>query len=222
MPTARYDGHTEWYEAFASAPVFAPAREAAIELLGAGPGRCLDLGCGTGLALPLLVDAGWDVVGTDASSDQLASARARSPESTLLRADAHELPFADGELDGVVSILTHTDFDDVFAVFGEVQRVLRPGGVFAYVGVHPCFGSPYIERRAHEPSLLHLGYRDEGWQFISRDPDNPGIRSRVGFNHATLATLLAAVGENALTIATVVEPGETDPPLFLGFRAEKR
>jgi len=36
LPTARYDGQTEWYEAYTSADVFSILREFAVELLGRG------------------------------------------------------------------------------------------------------------------------------------------------------------------------------------------
>ena len=224
MPTARYDGHTAWYEGFAAADVFASARQQAVRFLGPGPGSCLDLGCGTGRAIPLLTEAGWTVVGTDVSSDQLAAAETHAGElaEQLIRADAHDLPFVDETFDAVISILTHTDFDDVGAVFREVRRVLRTQGTFAYVGVHPCFASPSVERPADGPAVLHAGYRDAGWQHVSRDPENPGIRSRVGINHLPLPALLNAALESGLTLTELAEPGETDPPLFLGFRAEKR
>jgi len=223
MPTARYDGQTAWYEGFASADVFASARQQAVRFLGRGPGRCLDLGCGTGRAIPLLAEVGWKVIGTDVSADQLAAAErhAGGLADELVLADGHDLPFAAETFDAVASILTHTDFDDVGAVFREVHRVLRPGGTFAYVGVHPCFASPSVEPREDGPALLHPGYREVGWQHVSRDPEKPGIRARVGINHLPLAGLLNAALESGLSLTALAEPGETDPPLFLGFRAVK-
>jgi SAM-dependent methyltransferase len=220
MSTARYDGHTEWYEGFSSGPMFTATREAAVALVGKGPGRCLDLGCGTGLALPLLSAAGWTVVGTDVSTDQLAVARTRATD--VVQADAHDLPFDDGAFDAVVSIFTHTDFDDAARVFAEVHRVLRHGGVFAYAGVHPCFASPFVEHRDDGPWLVHPGYRQDVWNLVSRNPDVPGISSRVGFHHLPLASLLNAVLGSGLVLTHAVEPGEGDPPLSFGFRAEKR
>lgn len=50
--TARYDGHTDWYESYTAAEMFASARGLAVELLGSGPGRCLDLGCGRDTRFP--------------------------------------------------------------------------------------------------------------------------------------------------------------------------
>jgi SAM-dependent methyltransferase len=223
MPTARYDGQTAWYDAFAAADVFASARQQAVRFLGPGPGGCLDLGCGTGRAIPLLAEAGWKVTGTDVSADQLAAAATHAGRlaDELVRADAHDLPFANETFDAVASILTHTDFDDVGAVFREVHRILRTGGTFAYVGVHPCFASPSVEPREDGPALLHPGYREAGWQHVSRDPEKPGIRARVGINHLPLAALLNAALESGLALTELAEPGDTDPPLFLGFRAVK-
>lgn len=220
--TSRYDPHTGWYDEFASTEPFVRLREHVVALLGSGPGRCLDLGCGTGLALALLAGAGWSVTGVDASERQLAAARRRAQDAELLQADAHALPFPDGSFDAVVSILTHTDFDDAAAALGEAARVLARGGVFVYAGVHPCFGSPFAQPLEDGTTLLHPGYRRAGWETVSRDPDNAGIRSRVGVNHIPLAHLVAGVLDAGLTLTTFEEPGERDPPLFLALRAEKR
>jgi ubiquinone/menaquinone biosynthesis C-methylase UbiE len=162
LRTARYDGQTEWYEAYTSADVFPSMRDFAVHLLGPGPGSCLDLGCGTGRAIPALAAAGWSVVGVDVSVDQLEAARASAGDARLVQADAHALPFADGEFDAVVSILTHTDLDDLQRAFSEASRVLRSGGAFVYLGVHPCFASPFVERGEDGTTVLRPGYRDAG------------------------------------------------------------
>jgi ubiquinone/menaquinone biosynthesis C-methylase UbiE len=177
--TARYDGQTEWYDAYTSADVFSIIRDFAVHLLGPGPGRCLDLGCGTGRAIPALAAAGWSVVGTDVSVDQLEAARSHAPGATLIQADAHALPFEDCEFDAVVSMLTHTDFDDPQVAFAEACRVLRGGGVFVYLGVHPCFGSPFVKRMEDETIVLQPGYRDAGWQRHAPGVSSTGVRAHV-------------------------------------------
>jgi SAM-dependent methyltransferase len=210
---SRYDGNTEWYDEFARGEVFSALRASAVRLLGDG----------TGLGIRALAQAGWEVVGVDVSDDQLTAARLHVGDTVeLLRSDAHALPFADESFDAVVSILTHTDFDDVARVFREVHRVLGPDGVFVYAGVHPCFGSPFVEPLEDGTSLIHPGYRESGWKTVSRDPDRPGIRSRVGINHIALHELLNAALDNGLALTTVDEPGDRDPPLFFAFRATKR
>jgi len=77
-------------------------------------------------------------------------------------------------------------------VWSELRRVLNPGGRFVYLGVHPCFGAPAVERRPGEPALLHPEYRLAGWQTESRHFSPTGIRSRVGINHLPLNVLPVA------------------------------
>ena len=149
MSHAYYDGHAEWYErAFATGePAYAP-REAALRLLGPGSGRLLDVGCGTGTHTAAFAEQGWRVVGVDLSADQLQLARARGVD--VLQADAADLPFGSEEFDAVVSIWTHTDVEDFSLLLREVVRVLGPGGLFVYVGAHPCFVGPhasFVEER---------------------------------------------------------------------------
>lgn len=226
MTPARYDGQADWYEAFSGSAPHEHARAIAVELLGRGPGRCLDVGTGTGRAVPALAQAGWTVVGVDVSRDQLERARDRvGPGTDLLVADAHSLPFEDAAFDAALSCFTHTDFDDPAVAFREVARVLRPGGTFVYVGLHPCFGSPFVARGDAARidgavALLRPGYRSGGWSFTSFSPE--GIRSRVGINHQPLAELLNTTLAAGFVLERFVEPGDDDPPLFLGLAARRR
>jgi SAM-dependent methyltransferase len=218
--TARYDGQTEWYEAYTSAAVFSEVRTFAVKLLGPGQGRCLEIGCGAGRAIAALVESGWSVVATDVSADQIAAAHRNAGRlAEIVQADAHELPFEDASFDAVLSILTHTDFDDPPRVFGEARRVLRDGGTFVYAGIHPCFGSPFVDRADPSAPVLRPGYTQPGWQRLPPDPEATGVRSRVGVNHLPLAGLLNAIIGSGFTISKVEEPGEGDPPLFLAIRS---
>ncbi|HEV8054219.1 MAG TPA: methyltransferase domain-containing protein, partial [Candidatus Limnocylindrales bacterium] len=105
---ARYDGYADWYDANLGPFAEAAGREL-LALLGRGPGRCLDLACGTGVNLRRLTDADWSVVGVDLSSDQLRRARERAPEGVeLIQGDATALPFADASFDAVACALVHS------------------------------------------------------------------------------------------------------------------
>jgi SAM-dependent methyltransferase len=220
---ARYDSLAEWYESFRGGELSAPELEALERLLGRGPGRCLDLGCGTGVAIPALAALGWSVVGTDVSGEQLRFAESRAAETgaELVRADAARLPFADRSFDAVVSLLTHTDFDDFARVVGEVERVLAPGGRFVYVGPHPCFVCPTFVRRDDGTGVLHPGYRRRGWwrEAIGFRFGREGIRGRAGVNHLPLADFLNAVAAAGLVLERVEEPGTDDLPLLLALVA---
>jgi len=65
--------------------VYRPGRRAAIEALAPGAGaRVLDVGCGTGLNLPLLADAvgpAGEIVGVDASAAMLRQAGSGSHDT---------------------------------------------------------------------------------------------------------------------------------------------
>jgi SAM-dependent methyltransferase len=190
--------------------------------VGPGPGKCLDLGCGTGIAIPDLANLGWTVIGVDISADQLRVARERTGDlaGDLLEADACQLPFPNNSFDAVASMFTHTDFDDPERAFAEVYRVLRPGGKFVYVGTHPCFVTPYVERKPGADFVLHPGYRRRGW--TDTGPGfGQGIRPRVGVNHQTLAAFLNAILKSGLVLKDVDEPGEEDYPILLSLAAQR-
>ena len=220
----RYDGLAAWYDdeirTGPAAAITALAVDTACTLLGRGEGRCLDLGCGTGVALAALTVLGFEVVGVDVSADQLQVAEERAGDrAEVVRADAVELPFADDSFDAVVSVLTHTDFDDLETAFAEAMRVLRPGGRLVYVGTHPCFVTPFTDRSS-SPIQLHPGYRSVGWH-AAGPGFGIGIRPRVGANHATLEGLASAVLDAGLRLDRLVEPGEDDYPILLGLAGSK-
>ena len=94
----------------------------------------LDLGCGPGdLALELahrLRDA--RIVGLDLSPSMMQLAARHATADGRLRfvvGNATALPFSDGTVDMVVSTLSLHHWSDPAAVFYEISRVLRPGGV---------------------------------------------------------------------------------------------
>src|SRR4051812_43653060 len=82
VSAARYDGLADWYETWSERPAVAgfssEAAAAVVRLLGPGPGRCLDVGCGGGRLLVALSEAGWTPSGTDLSEDQLRVAGRRA------------------------------------------------------------------------------------------------------------------------------------------------
>lgn len=94
------------------------------------PARVLDLGCGSGRTLAPLLEAGYDPVGLDASSEMLALARKAHPEAELIEASLYEIPIADGGVDGVWSVaaLLHVPKRRLPAALKELARVIRSGG----------------------------------------------------------------------------------------------
>ncbi len=98
-----------------------------LDLLDPQPGeRILDLGCGDG-ALTATLAARAQVVGVDASAEQVAAARARGLDAR--RIDGNRLLFA-GEFDAVFSNAALHWMRDPDAVIDGVWRALKPGGRF--------------------------------------------------------------------------------------------
>jgi len=98
-------------------------------------GRILDLGVGTGCELPMLLDAGHEVVGLDISKAMLALCERRSRPVRVILGDLWQrLPFDDASFDAVLALfgtLSHAPSAEARAELPfEVARVLRPGGVF--------------------------------------------------------------------------------------------
>lgn len=221
MGVARYDGLADWYETFR--PGLADHELDALQrLLGRGNGRCLDLGCGTGVPTSAVVELGWSVVGVDLSADLLDRARSRGLE--VLEAPADALPFDDATFDAAVSFLTHTDIDGFDAAVAEVARVLRPAAPFVYLGVHPCFVGPHsLFVEADGVPELAPGYRRsgryDGSAFGVGNPD--GVRVRVGAVHLTLHELLAAITGAGFAIERFEELGDRDYPHLVAVRARR-
>jgi SAM-dependent methyltransferase len=86
-----------------------------------GPGRVLDLGCGTGHSYAEL--APRETVGVDVDAAALAG---QNRETHV--ADMRELPFAAGSFASVVSVQSIEHVPDPGRVLAEVGRVLAPDG----------------------------------------------------------------------------------------------
>jgi ubiquinone/menaquinone biosynthesis C-methylase UbiE len=217
---ARYDEVAEWYDTtlagdsrFAAMP-----RATAARLLGPPAGRLLDIGCGGGSHTAAFAAAGWNVVGVDISEAQLELARERGCEVALARAES--LPFEAASFDAAVSLWTHTDIDHWPAAVREARRVVRPGGPFVYVGVHPCFVGPhslFVEGKG-VPKLHSGWYRRTGRYDEAPGISATGLRYRVGATHVPLAELMQSFLDAGFRIEHVEEPGTRDYPTAIALR----
>ena len=220
MAEARYDGIAEWYDSeFATTGSGVAARKIVLRLLGPGPGRLLDVGCGGGAHAVEFAGQGWSVVGVDISKAQLELARQRGVE--VVEADAADLLFEDSSFDAAVSMFTHTDVGDFAAVTRVVARVLREGGRFVYVGLHPCFVGPHAFVHDRDVPDLHPGYRDTSYRTEAPGIWSEGIRAKVGATHLPLGLYLHAFLDAGLRLERVEEPEGRDYPYLLALRARR-
>jgi SAM-dependent methyltransferase len=212
---AAYDAIADWYEEFIAAPYYHRVNAMLSDLIGPGDGVCIDLCCGTGARADPLRELGWTPVGVDLSRGQLGHAVARLP---VMLGDAARLPVRSSAVPAAACVLGHTDLPDYAAVLRDVSRVLRPGGRFVHVGVHPCFVGAFADwREAGTRIVIDRRYADRARTF-----DGPwaGVRARVGAWHVPLADLLNGVTAAGLRLIRVIESGPADIPDLLGFLAE--
>jgi SAM-dependent methyltransferase len=219
---AVYDAIADWYEReFLARSRGLPEHPLGIDhalraLLGRGVGSCLDIGCGTGEWAALIRSLGRAPLGVDVSAGMLRYAKDRLP---VIRADAEQLPFASSALPAVITVMAHTDMPRYPEVLAEAARVLRTGGVFVHVGVHPCFCGGFADRSDNAAVVIRPGYLDSKWTTESWTSE--GVRSRVGATHWPLPELVNAFLDAGLAPERLHEGGKPVPTV-LAIRARKR
>jgi SAM-dependent methyltransferase len=102
-----------------------------------GPVTIVDLACGDGYLLEILADRLPEarLVGIDMSEEELAAARERLGPGRveLLLERAQRLPLPDRSVDYLLCHMALMLMDPVEEVVREIDRVLKPGGVFCAV-----------------------------------------------------------------------------------------
>lgn len=127
------DDMPEAYDRWLVGPVFRPFAVDLAERASRIPARTvLELAAGTGVLTRELVSSGREVVATDLNPPMVRRGAANVPEATWLPADAMKLPFGTGQFDLVACQFGVMFLPDKTKGFGEVRRVLSPGGTFLF------------------------------------------------------------------------------------------
>lgn len=140
--------------------VMAPLGPILVAATGIGPGvRVLDVAAGSGnISLPA-AGTGAAVVSTDLTPELLRRSAARAAALGLAvdcrEANAHALPFGDGEFDTVISAIGVQFAPDHRRAADELLRVCRPGGTIGVISWTPegFFGRMLATIRPYRPSL---------------------------------------------------------------------
>ncbi len=95
-----------------------------------GVRRILDLGCGTGRHIVLMVGNGFEVYGCDSSEEALKVTSGLYPALELKQCEMTFLPYDSGFFEGVICnhVLQHGLMTDILKAASEILRILRPGG----------------------------------------------------------------------------------------------
>ncbi|HVI49681.1 MAG TPA: class I SAM-dependent methyltransferase [Candidatus Sulfotelmatobacter sp.] len=164
------------------------ATEHLAALAGIEPGmRVLDVGCGVGGPSRFLAAQGCVVTGLDLSADYVVLSRLLAERAGLnvdyVCADALDMPFEDASFDLIWTQHATMNIADKPRLYGEMARLLKPGGRLAFHDV--CAGDgelllpvPWARRREHSVlmspealrSLLEdLGFKVESWRDASAE-----------------------------------------------------
>lgn len=102
-------------------------REIIQAMLGHGPGRLLDMPCGTGRYLELEKDLGYDVVASDYSPTMLSVAT-RFPGVQFVRADVFAPPFEPASFDVILISRLLFHYAETERILAALLPCLKPGG----------------------------------------------------------------------------------------------
>jgi demethylmenaquinone methyltransferase/2-methoxy-6-polyprenyl-1,4-benzoquinol methylase len=186
-------------------PVYRPGRRSGVEMLRLHPGdRVLDIGCGTGLNLPLLTAAvgpAGAVCGVDLSASMLARAAARVRRHgwanvSLVRADASTDDLAAvvgaGPFDAALFTYSLSVIGDGGSAWASALAATRPDGRLAVVDLAMPTGGwralAPLARLACFTGGVDLQRRP--WRWVERDCRDVGRRTLRG-GHIQVAAGIA-------------------------------
>ncbi len=110
--------------------------------------KVLDVACGEGNVSRLIAKKNNEVTGIDISKNMLSYAVKKEEESPLgihysnLNAENISERFQENTFDRIVCNMAIMDIENHISTFEQVYRALKPGGLFVFSVLHPCFSWP--------------------------------------------------------------------------------
>ena len=129
-------------------------------------GTGLDLGCGDGKLMRILLEASGAspaLVGVDLDPLETRDAAASGVYGRVHTAQGDHVPEPDASFDFVFSNSVLEHIEDIEPVIAEVARLLRPGGVFVFTvpgaGFHDCLAGPLLPWSDRQRYLQRIDQR---------------------------------------------------------------
>ncbi|MEK7498630.1 MAG: class I SAM-dependent methyltransferase [Patescibacteria group bacterium] len=133
-------------------------------------GSIIDIGCGSGRDAPLFIEAGYEYVGVDLSSEMIASARKFAPKAAFCEGDMYALPFPNDFFDGfwASASLLHIPKRSVVKVFEEIKRVVKLGGI-GFFAIKEGDGERMVRGRYQGDERFFTFYGQEEFAHLLRE-----------------------------------------------------
>jgi SAM-dependent methyltransferase len=209
--------------------------------------RILDIGCGQGVAAPMVVSLGARYVGVDLSPRLVAAARRRHAAcGEFLVGDAADLLATSrlraGSFDAAFFLMSIQDMNPLDAVLRGAATVLKPGGRLAIVTHHPAFQVPRQSGWGWDPKRKLRFRRVDSYltPFVAPMPPRPGRGRKASLRrfHRPISLYINTLIAAGFVIEHISEvpghrgnapPGPRDAadrarrefPLFLAIKAKK-
>lgn len=168
--------------------------------------RILEIGCGAAQCARWLVARGASAVGIDLAERQLQHAR-RIDDETGIRVPvvggtATHLPFADESFDAAFSSFGALQFvADIEQAVGEVARVLRLGGRFAFSITHPIRWS-----MPDDPTKEGLVVTSSYWDRTPYVEEDESGQVRYVEHHRTIGDWVGVLSRAGFVLKGLLEP----------------
>jgi SAM-dependent methyltransferase len=123
-----FDHAAEAYDTYLVPAFFDDWAAEVTRRLGPAGDVVVDVGCGTGVLAPHLINAGWQrVLGVDPSEGMLARAARRAPGAAWVKGDAAALPVDDAQADAVTCSFALMFIPHPANALREMARIARRG-----------------------------------------------------------------------------------------------
>lgn len=146
----------------------APSETVVCDVLGGLSGRVLDVGCGRNLYPDLfeqLAESGKiEYIGIDPAAGELPPPK--SSKIKVVESVIEEFDGADGSFDAVLVLRSHNHFRDLTRAYGNIGRLLKPGGLLLIVD-NTVFGvvrpKGFVQKPAGADAPVQHYRNDTSW-----------------------------------------------------------